>query len=177
MTLKKGVYILECVPQKDDLREGVLLYEFLNMVIPNKIKIHQVKSKNDFIDILHLNNSKIVHISCHGNIDKEGNFYMMMPKGNFFPEELFEDDGLKGRNVVLTGCSLGRAGFAKQFLEETQAESLIAPMNDIEFADSAMWCVNFYYHLLSRNSFSLDRSYNYMSEKFYIPGAMKLWIR
>lgn len=64
MRLKKGVYIIECVPQKDDMREGALLYEFLNMVIPNRIEYANVKSKTDFFEKLNSNNSEVIHISC-----------------------------------------------------------------------------------------------------------------
>ncbi len=176
MPLKKGVYIIECVPQKDDMREGALLYEFLNMVIPNRIEYDDVKSKIDFFDKLITNNSKVVHISCHGNMDYNEEFYMAMPKGNIYPDEFYESDRLKGRNVVITGCFLGRKDFADEFLERTQADSLIAPMNEIDFHDSAMWCVNFYYHLFTRSSFSCSRSYDYMSKNFYVPGAMQMWI-
>ncbi len=175
MPLKKGVYIIECVPQKDDMREGAVLYEFLNMVIPNRIEYDDVKNKNDFFDKLNTNKSKVVHISCHGNTDDKGNFCMVMPKGNILPEEFLENDRLKGRNVVITGCFLGRKDFADEFLQRTQAESLIAPMNIINFEDSALWCVNFYHHLLTRSNFSFVRSYNYMSKNFYVPGAMKMW--
>jgi len=175
MSLKKGVYILECVPKKDEMRECAVLYEFLNMVIPNKIEYSDVKSKTDFFEKLNTNNSKVVHISCHGNTDQDKDFYMEMPKGKIYPDEFYTDDGLKGRNVVLTGCLLGRADFAKEFLEKTHAESLIAPMNEIYFHDSAMWCVNFYHHLSTRSSFSCGKSYDYMYEKFYVPGGMKMW--
>jgi len=53
MSLKKGVYIIECVPQKENLREGTLLYEFLKMVIPEKVELNQIQGKNDFIDTLY----------------------------------------------------------------------------------------------------------------------------
>ncbi len=172
---KKGVYIIECIPKKDDMKEGAVLYEFLKMVIPNKIKYAYVKSKTDFFDELNTNNSKVVHISCHGNIDCNEDFYMAMPKGKIYPDEFYNDDGLKGRNVVLTGCLLGRRDFAMKFLEETHAESIIAPMNEIYFHDSAMWCVNFYHHLVTRSSFSCSRSYNFMSKSFHVPGAMQMW--
>ena len=175
MAFKNGVYIIECVPRKENLREGALLYEFLNMVIPEKIEFDHVVGKNAFFDTLSENNSKIVHISCHGDIDDNGEFCMLMPKGKIYPDEFYDDDGLKGRHVVITGCLLGRAGFAKEFLDETQAESLIAPLHKIEFYDSAMWCVNFYYHLLTRSSFSSSKSFDYMSDNFYVPGAMQMW--
>lgn len=179
MPLKKGVYIIECVPEVN-LREGALLYHFLNMLLPDspdRIKYNEITNKNNFIKILTKNNSRVVHISCHGGTDEDGNFCMIMPdKEPFFPDEFYENDRLQGRNVVITGCGLGRAGFAKEFLEQTKAESLFAPMNIIDFADSAMWCVNFYYHLLTRSSFSFDKSYKYMKDKkFYVPGGMKPW--
>ncbi|MDW7776264.1 MAG: hypothetical protein SCH39_08030 [Methanosarcinales archaeon] len=175
MALKKGVFIMECVPKKDNLREGKLLYEFLNMLIPDRIDLLQIKSKNDFLDRLYENNSKVIHISCHGDTNNEDNFCMLTANGNIYPDELDEDSGLRGRNVVITGCLLGRTGFAKEFLENTQAKSLIAPMNEIRFRNSAMWCANFYYHLFTRNSFSFGRSYDYMTKNFYVPGAMKMW--
>ncbi len=175
MALKKGIYIIECVPKTEDLREGALLYEFLNMFNKYSIELHQIRSKNDFIDNLYSNNSKVIHISCHGNTDDEGNFYMEMPKGIVYPADLYEDDGLKGRDVILTACLLGHGDFANEFLDNTQAKSLIAPMNEIEFSDSAMWCVNFYHHLFTRSSFSCGRSYDFMSNNFYVPGAMQMW--
>ncbi|GFO96901.1 hypothetical protein ig2599ANME_1095 [groundwater metagenome] len=175
MPLKKGVYLIECVPKEDNLREGALLHDFLNMLLPDRIEYHEVTDKDNFIDTLK-NNSKVVHISCHGTTDENGNFCMIMPDDEpFFPNEFYKNDYLKGRNVVITGCGLGRAGFSKEFLERTQAESLLSPVNIIDFADSAMWCVNFYYHLFTRNSFSFDKSYKYMKDNFYVPGAMKQW--
>lgn len=177
MALKNGIYIIECISKGENLREGVLLYEFLNMIIPEKIELHQVKGKSDFFNILKNNNSKVVHISCHGDEDDNGNFCMLMPKGKIYPEEFYNDDGLRNRNVLLTGCLLGRADFTKEFLDKTQAESIISPLKKIEFSDSAMWCLNFYYHLLTRNSFSFGRSFDYMSNNFYVPGAMQMWER
>lgn len=173
--LKNGVYVIECVPQKDDMREGAVLYEFLNMLIPNKIEYTDAKSKSDFFNNLDTNNSKVVHISCHGDMDCKNKFYMAMPRGIIYPHEFDESSGLRGRNVVITGCLLGRNNFANEFLERTQAKSLIAPMNIINFEDSALWCVNFYHHLITRSNFSFVKSFNYMSKYFDIPGAMKIF--
>ena len=172
--LKNGVYIIECVPKKDEIKEGAMLFEFLRMAIPDRVELKHIKGKNDFFNELNANNSKIIHISCHGNIDDEGNFCMVMPKGNIFPNEFYESDHLKGRNVVITGCFLGRKDFADEFLERTHAESLIAPMKELDFLDSAMWCVNFYYLLLTKG-YTFAKGFTYMKENFYVKGAMSMW--
>lgn len=174
MPLKNGVYIIECVPKKDDIKEGAMLFEFLKIAIPDRVELMHIKSKYNFFDKLNKNNSKIVHISCHGGTDNEGNFCMVMPKGYISPDEFYESDHLRGRNVVITGCSLGRKDFADDFLERTKAESFIAPMNDITPLDSAMWCVNFYYLLLTKN-YTFGKGFDYMKDNFYVKGAMQMW--
>ncbi len=151
-----------------------MLFEFLRMAIPGRVELKHIKGKYDFFDTLNENNSKIVHISCHGDIDNKGNFCMVMPKGYISPEEFYESDHLRGRNVVITGCLLGRKDFADEFLERTHVESLIAPMNSIGILDSAMWCVNFYYLLLTKG-YTFDKGFDYMKEKFYVKGAMSMW--
>ena len=173
MALKEGVYILECIPKKEGMKECIMLSEFLKMEIPGKVELKFIKSKKHFFETLNKNNSKIVHISCHGKYDDE-NLCLQMPKGYIYPEEFYEDDHLKGRDVVITGCSLGRKNFAGEFLERTGAESLIAPMNDIEFIDSAMWCINFYYILLKKN-YLFGKAFDYMKNNFYVKGAMQMW--
>lgn len=173
MTLKEGVYMLECIPKKEGMKEGLILSEFLKMEISEKVELKFIKSKNHFFNILNKNNFKIIHISCHGKYH-DGNFCMQMPKGHIYPYEFYENDHLKGRNVVITGCSLGRKDFAKEFLDKTDAESLIAPMNDIGFLDSAMWCINFYYILLKKD-YTFGNAFDYMKENFYIKGAMQMW--
>ena len=173
MTLKNGVYILECIPKKEGMREGIILFEFLKMEIQEKVELKFIEGKNNFFDELNKNNFKIVHISCHGKYNNE-NFCLQMPKGHIYPDQFYENDHLKGRDVVITGCSIGRKDFAEAFLERTEAESLIAPMNDIEFLDSAMWCINFYYIILKKG-YAFANAFDYMKENFYIKGAMQMW--
>lgn len=173
MILKDGVYVLECVPKKEGMKEGIMLFEFLKMEIPEKVELKFVKGKNHFFDTLNKNNFKIVHISCHGKYHN-GSFCMQMPKGYIHTDEFYENDRLNGRNVVITGCSLGKKDFAEEFLKRTGAESLIAPMDDIEFLDSAIWCLNFYYILLKKD-YTFCKAFDYMKEKFYIKGTMQMW--
>ncbi|SNQ61865.1 hypothetical protein [Candidatus Methanoperedens nitratireducens] len=178
MPLANGVHILECIPKKEKLGEGATLYNFLKIFLEkDRLRIENIKGKEDFFDKLNDNNFKVVHISCHGyEGDEDGKFYI----GGFPDEqvicsdEFFESDHLKGRGVIITGCKLGRAGFAKEFLERTKASSLIAPMKDIESFDVAAWCTIFYHHLFTKSGNFRD-SYNYMVENFPFQGSMKWW--
>ncbi len=69
--------------------------------------------------------------------------------------------------------SLGEGAMLNEFLKRTQAKSLIAPVKIIESIDVAMWCTNFYYHLLTKN-LSFNGCYDYMKQKFYVPGALQI---
>lgn len=177
MALKNGVYILECIPKKERLGEGAMLNEFLKIALPEDyVELKNVKSRDDFFDKLK-NNSKIVHISCHGYEGDDGKFYF----GGFPDEqvicsdEFYESDYLKRRGVIMTGCKLGRAGFAKEFLEKTRANSLIAPMKEIDSFDVAMWCAIFYHHVFAHSRSFVD-SYDYMYENFPVKGSIKMYI-
>lgn len=175
MALKKGIYILECIPKEEGIGNGKMLYEFLQIIMPDRVDFQNIYGAYDFFDKLNENHSNIVHISCHGNQDEDGIFYIPTPDGQgIIPESFNERDGLKGRDVVITGCSLGRKGFAEGFLKETNVNSLIAPVKIIDAFDVAMWCVNFYHHLIDKNH-SFVESYEYMKDRFYVPGAMKMW--
>ncbi len=170
MSLIKGVYIIECVSRKD-CKESNVLHELLKMIKPKKVKCCVAKTKNEFFNKLNKNNHQVIHISCHGNTDFNES-WIAMPKGNVHSEDFLREDRLNKRNVVITGCFLGRKNFADNFLNRTHAESLIAPQREISFQDSALWCVNFYHRLLTRR-FSFNGSYKYMDEMFRIAGAMK----
>ena len=175
MVLKKGIYILECISKNEDIGEGKMLYEFLHIIMPDRVEFKHINGVDDFFNKLNDNHSNIVHISCHGNQHEDGRFYIPTPDGNgITPESFHERDRLNGRDVIMTGCFLGRKGFADEFLEKTNAKSLIAPVKIIDSFDVAMWCVNFYHHLIEKN-YSFSESYDYMKNRFYVPGAMQMW--
>ncbi len=176
MPLKNGVYILECIPKKEKLGEGEMLKKFLEIALPNdNVELKYIKGKDDFFAELNNNNSKIVHISCHG-YEGDGKFYIggMADGQDVCSDEFIENDRLRGRGVIITGCKLGRSVFAKEFLKRTLANSLIAPMKDIESFDVAIWSAIFYHHLFTK-SFNFGKSYDYMDENFKFQGAMKMW--
>lgn len=179
MPLKNGVYILECIPKKEKLGEGEMLKNFLEIALPNDyVELKYIKGKDDFFTELNKNNSKIVHISCHGDEKDDGKFYIggMADDQDICSDEFLENDRLRGRGVIITGCKLGRAGFAREFLERTTANSIIAPMKDIESFDVAIWSAIFYHHLF-KISKDFRKSYDYMGENFKLQGAMKMWYK
>lgn len=177
MSLKNGVYILECIPKKEKLGEGAMLEKFLEIALPDGyVELKYIKGKDDFFAELNNNNSKIVHISCHGYEGDDGKFYIggMTDNQYICSDEFIESDRLGRRGVIITGCKLGRSGFAKEFLQRTLAKSLVAPMKDIESFDAAIWSAIFYHHLFTK-SFDFGKSYDYMDENFKFQGAMKMW--
>ncbi len=175
MSLKNSIYILECIPKNESSGEGTMLNEFLKIILqPNKFNLEHIKGKYDFFDKLNKNNSKIVHISCHGYWDKKGICIKVPRGGEIKPESFRLDDKLKGRNIIITGCDLGKEKFARKLLERTEANPLIAPLGVVDSFDVAMWCVNFYYRLLNKN-LHFNKCYNYMKKNFRISGAMIQW--
>ncbi|MCX9088131.1 MAG: hypothetical protein OIN90_11290 [Candidatus Methanoperedens sp.] len=174
MPPKDGVYIIECVPEEKEKREGIILYEFLRMILPrDRIDFSPVRNFNGFRNAVVNNNYNVIHISCEG-VEDEGELCIHLPVGKpVHSDEFCETSHLKGRYMVITGCELGRGEFAKKLKERTHAKTIIAPKKTIPFEDSAMWCVNFYYyHLLTGKSFA--ESYDYMNKKFH-PQVMKIW--
>lgn len=101
MALKKGVFILEGIPQYEGKNEGNMLYEFIKMILPDRVEMwYDFKSYNDFFDSLKSNNHKFIHISTHGDVDDDGNVFLSLPnKLKLYPDELASAEGLNGRNI------------------------------------------------------------------------------
>jgi len=107
-------------------------------------------------------------------LDENGICIKLPRRGEISPKSFYEDDRLKGRNIIITGCDLGKEKFARKFLENTKANALIAPLRIVDSFDVTMWCVNFYYRLLNKN-LRFSKCYDYMKKNFRILGAMTMW--
>lgn len=172
MALKKGVFILEGVPQYENKDEGNLLYEFLRMMIPEKIDLwYDLRSYDDIFSTIATNYHKFLHISTHGGVDKDDKVFLQFPRNmKIYSEDLVDIKGLNSRHVLITACEAGHSSFIEELYDNTKVESVIAPQNEIIFEDSAMWCINYYYQLF-RNDLDVNKTFRYMQRKFYIQGA------
>lgn len=157
--MRKELSIFECVPNKE-WKEGKVLLDFIRMILPsNRVKLKKVVKKKKLFQILKKNNSRYIHISCHGDEDKQGSF-IALPKGGKIRSSDFRGVNLRGRTVVMSGCRLGKVAFADDLHKITGAKVFFAPQQDICFPDSAAFWVLFYYNLFQKR-FSVKRSYKY----------------
>lgn len=172
MALKHGVLIIEGVPQYENSNEGRILFEFLNMVIPDKVELYyDIRSREEFNSSIEENKHKFIHISSHGDVDATGKVFLSFPRNmQIYPEDFVQLKGLQSRNVLITACEAGKSNFIYKLYKNTSIASVIAPRRDILFAESAMWCINYYYHLFKFN-LNVHKTFSYMRRKFHVKGA------
>jgi len=128
------------------------------MTEPEAIHAHAIRSKSQLSNYLaskrDLQKFDFVHISAHGGDDSES---INLPQGSIRPEELPEVC-FSRQTVTLSACGMSRTNFVSEFMETTGASQVIAPVHDVEFIDSAVWFINFYYLVLHRTTHRKERS-------------------
>lgn len=150
---KKRVLILECIPKNEKFNEGVMLKHFLDMIFEHdreRVCSYRVKNKAQLIQYIRnkkdLDKFDFVHFSAHGLPEYAE---IELPQGQLAAWELkgfcFDD-----KTITFSACSTGRIGFAAEVIGFTGAKGMIAPQNDVWFADSALWFLNFYYLVLEK---------------------------
>jgi hypothetical protein len=148
MARTNRLLIIECIPKSEKLNESLVLSNFLKMTEPDAIHTHRIRSKFQMLNYLRskrdLPRFDFVHISAHGGDDNQS---IDLPQGILRPEELPEGC-FSRQTVALSACGMSRTGFVSEFMETTGASQVIAPLNDVEFIDAAVWFINFYYLVL-----------------------------
>jgi len=151
MARNKKLLIIECIPKSEKLNESLILSSFLKMTEPNAIHTHTIKSKVLMLNYLRskrdLHKFDFVHISAHGGDD---NGSIDLPQGSLRPEE-FPEGCFSRQTVTLSACAMSRTNFVSELMETTGASRFIAPVNDVQFIDAAVWFINFYYLVLHQN--------------------------
>jgi hypothetical protein len=121
---------------------------------------------SDFIDIL---NGKSLYadinhiILCfHGKAEK---FVMPIlakdiyetdePRGNFGADEIEKFAKLKDKIILTTGCTLGKKGLAKAFLN-SECKAFIGAKDYIEANSALFFIIHFYYELLANQRTEKD---------------------
>jgi hypothetical protein len=68
----RDLLFIECTPKKDDMREGIVLHEFLNMTDTDyrgRFELREISSKNKLVSLLedkeYLKSFKGIHLSGH----------------------------------------------------------------------------------------------------------------
>jgi len=176
MTKSKKLLIIECIPRSEKLDESLILSNFLEMTEPDAIYTHTISSKSQMLNYLKskrdLHKFDFVHISAHGGDDNES---IDLPQGSLRPEE-FPESCFSRQTVALSACSMSRTEFVSEFMDTTGASRVIAPLNDVEFIDAAVWFINFYYLLLHHDftpKGALDRTNWILKGK--VKGGFQFW--
>lgn len=166
--LKRQLKIVEAIPKKGNPgQEKPILEEFLKMVDMRyeSLAVDNRKTeenlKQDFLHKLFFGEKKTryryIHISAHGDVD--GDSLIIGPKQEDPKQNcvVTSDDvrshwidrckrPLKGSLITLSACGNLVGGFAEA-LQERGANSVIRPLNEVNFSESAMFVILFYFML------------------------------
>ncbi|WP_298666742.1 hypothetical protein [uncultured Methanofollis sp.] len=161
--------IIECVPQNEDKKEGLVLYEFLHTTGIDFADYFEFTNCSDLLEFLasgEVEEYASVHLSGHGAASGDEACFKM-PRGRIHPDE-FPAECFLGKTVAVSACELGRKCFADPFLATTMAAAMIAPQREVPFIDAAVFFVNYYYHLYRqgvRPRTAFDRTREYLNGK------------
>ncbi|HVO77359.1 MAG TPA: hypothetical protein VMS79_00655 [Methanomassiliicoccales archaeon] len=153
MARRRRVLVIECIPQAEKFNEGKMLRHFLDMIFQNdrdRVAYYRVKGKTQLVNWIDqkkdISKYGFIHLSAHGKPDLGA---LELPRGILYPSDL-RQGCLKGRILTLSACSTGRKEFVANLIDRTGAEAVIAPRDDVWFADAALWFTNFYYLVLEK---------------------------
>jgi hypothetical protein len=145
--------ILECTPKRDRMQEGEILKKFLELTsldYQKSAKLIRISSKKEFQEFIGkrrvLEQFQHVHIASHGSMEKQA---FRLPYGFIGPHDL-TNQCFKDMSLTFSACSLGRKKTAHDFICNTGARNIIAPMNEVMADDAALWYLNYYYLVLGR---------------------------
>jgi len=113
-----------------------------------------------------------IHISAHGGDDNQS---IELPQGNLRAAEL-PSGCFSRQTVALSACRMSRTDFICEFMEATGASHVIAPVNDVEFIDAAVWFINYYY-LVLHHKYSPERAFERTNSilKGKAKGGFQFW--
>ncbi|MDN7023605.1 hypothetical protein FGU65_01605 [Methanoculleus sp. FWC-SCC1] len=175
-----SLLILECTPEEDNYREGLILEEFLGITDPKLTEFVEIRDDQDLLDVLederYLEDFEIIHLSGHGVVEDDIGAFLLPDGEEMYPED-FPEFCFAGKTVSLSACQLGRVqAFCDPLADQTDVKNIIAPQREVEFIDAAVWFVNFYYFLLmhrTRVTTAFDKTQDHLEGKVH--GAFRLW--
>lgn len=163
-----GILLIETITESEGMEEINSLQNILKMAkFPSKKKrITEGNDVDEFIKLFSLEDSKkrYIHISSHGG--KNG-FSIQGSKRTSVTINDFENynkkyDGvlmksMEGRFLTISACGSISDEFLKNLHKLLQFEAVISPMNEVNFDESAIFFINFYFNL-SRIGRSIEKT-------------------
>ena len=165
----RRLLIIEEIPKSEKKNESLILEELSSMIMHNKsnidIEIVTIdRGGKRYLDKFFKKEDNYrpyhyIHLSGHGAEDDHGNFYFSTHDKGYVSPFDFPKGGFKGKTITLSSCELGKKKFIKDFMEHTCADSVVAPVLEIEFEDAALWFA-YYYYLVLKKELPVTRAYN-----------------
>jgi hypothetical protein len=151
---EKGVLLIETITKIEELEEIESLFHVLKMTDfpPEKVQITGKESKEKFILQFTKKNPKkgYIHISSHGDKDGfyiHGNRETTVTINDFLEYEDELEGAMKGRFLTISACGSLSNEFFNKLHKLLQFEAVISPANEVNFDESAIFFINFYFNL------------------------------
>jgi hypothetical protein len=150
--------LVEGLPKYDGIEEANAIAEALNIMKKGlgsdnskKLYISSIRThtKREFTKALE-RQTDFLHISSHGERDKDNTTYLYVTNGGcLYPQDI-EDLSIKAKIVFLNACLASRKDMANAFLEANDPwfRFFIAPRNEVTFDEAFLVSLLFY-----RNAF------------------------
>ena len=171
--------VIEATPKKEQVKEGLVIYEFLNMTHPDLVCLEEFEGSNQLLNFLsseqNLDGFDFIHLSGHGSVEGDTAVFHL-PKGHLYPDD-FPESCFQNRVTTFSACEMGKKTFVDLFIYQTGAEVVIAPQRDVEYIDSAVWFLNFYYFALELGTQAIT-AFNWTQEHLkrrIRGGAFQYW--
>lgn len=155
------VYIIESLDPDDEGNgrlEGVFLSHVLRLHGKNP-KYQYVRTRRDFrkaISLFGESGYRYLHISCHG--DPNGLCTTNQDEIDF--DELADmlKPHMQGRRLFISACKMVHEDLAKAIIPGSGCYSVVGPINDIAFTDSAVIWAAIYHLAFSEDSGRITRN-------------------
>lgn len=153
---ENGMLILDCTSEpQENMSEGLLIKELVRILEPGiSQRVVTVRGVSGFKRALRDSSERLVHISAHGRYYYKKTTRLDFPSGNsIVADEICKT--LKKRKerpmlMVFSACSVGNKDMVK-CLKEANVKHFIAPEEDVDWPDAAMYLTIFYRLLLVEN--------------------------
>jgi len=135
----RSILLIEGISKAESYNETAIIAELAKMA-DFKAKRKQPNRKDEAIDLIRSQKYGLIHISSHGTKDS-----LQMGRATIRPVDLDPVDRIYSQILTISACEVGNKEFIRDIAYLLGIPIIIAPSRTIEFLDSAVFFVVFYY--------------------------------
>lgn len=156
---KPAVFIIESLnfdDEKNNRFEGQILSHFLRL---NNIssEYYYFRTKKELVEIMDMfetSTFRYLHISCHGS---ENHIHLTLDDLTYREFGHLVSNYLFGKRLFVSTCQATNSRLIKNIIPISGCNSVIGPVNSIEFRDAAISWAAFYHLMFKSNPGSMKR--------------------